>query len=118
AGERAQAADLGAMLQTVIATDPRVRSMALLAADGTALASSDPAVLGSNFGFRRYFRDALKGLSNVPEVLVSVPQAGQVPLIAYSEPVHAGGRVVGVAVLFAHAQAVWDLIRPQGGENA
>ncbi|HUJ26273.1 MAG TPA: response regulator [Myxococcales bacterium] len=91
--------------------DPRLRGEALFGADGVALVTSEPALLGRNNSFRPYFRDAMQGQRSSGQMYVSVPELGNVPSIAFAAPVSAGGKVVGVAVLFARAAWVWDLVR-------
>ncbi|HEX9577982.1 MAG TPA: cache domain-containing protein, partial [Myxococcales bacterium] len=117
-GRAAHAADAQTVLQSFLGSDPRLRSVSILGADGTAIAATDAAMVGKNFSFRQYFRQALRGAPGAPELFVNV-QAGSIPLIAYSAPISANGRVAAVAVIQAKAAAAWDLIRaPHAGEGS
>src|SRR5262249_12256849 len=98
------------VLLAYAATDRRLRRQAIFAPDGTVLATTEPPLLGRNYSFRRYFKDAIAGLHASEEVYVAVPEVESVPSIAYVAPVRAGNSVVGLAVLFARAAALWDLV--------
>src|SRR5207253_5832032 len=61
------------------------------------------------------FRDAVHGDLSIPDMLVSTREEGSTPLIAYATPVRSGGTVSGVAVVYARATAMWDIVRQGNG---
>ncbi|MCO5167374.1 MAG: response regulator [Planctomycetes bacterium] len=100
-----------AVLEVFAGSDPQFRGVALFDPDGRISAGTEPALLGNDYGFRTYFREAMRGRGNVSDLYVAVPEVGSVPSIAYAEPVRdAGGAVQGVAVLFMRADAFWRVV--------
>ena len=122
AGSRERTAlsrEVRSIIEVFLSSDARLFNLSLLSIDGTAIAGGDDSVIGKNFAYRRYFREALRGAPNSPELHIGVREVGAPPLIAYSTPVLVDGRVVGVAVAHAHASALWDLMRaPHAGEGS
>ncbi|TMA21307.1 MAG: hypothetical protein E6J88_15950, partial [Deltaproteobacteria bacterium] len=114
-GTGAETKDVADIIQAYVASDARLRGVALLNPAGTIIFASEPAMVGSNLGFRRYFRDAVHGDLSIPDMLVSTREEGSTPLIAYATPVRSGGTVSGVAVVYARATAMWDIVRQGNG---
>jgi signal transduction histidine kinase/DNA-binding response OmpR family regulator len=110
------AAQVAGMIQSMIKNDGRVRDVTILDAAGNVLAASDPAVIGRNFAFRRYFRDSIGGSTSVPDFIVStgVPSS---PSVSYAAPIRGHDRVLGVVLLLVNGSAVWDLLR-EGNDRA
>ena len=103
------------LLRIFATTDPRIEAIAVLDARGDAIADTDPAMLGRNFAFRRYFRDALHGDRSVPEVNVSLHETAARSRVVYTAPVRVGGNVVAAVAIFARAAALWDLLHQGSG---
>ncbi|MBX3466561.1 MAG: response regulator [Planctomycetes bacterium] len=100
-----------ALLDVYAGSDPHFRGVALFDPDGRIAVGTEPPLLGNDYGFRTYFREAMGGRGNVSDLYVAVPEVGSVPSIAYAEPVRdAGGAVRGVAVLFVRAAAFWGVV--------
>ena len=53
------------------------------------IAATEAPLLGRNYGFRRYFRDAMDGRPVTSEIFLAVPEVGSVASIAYAAPVRA-----------------------------
>jgi signal transduction histidine kinase/DNA-binding response OmpR family regulator len=103
-------------MQAILRADPRVRDVTVLDAAGNVLAATDNAVLGRNFSFRRYFRDAIAGSTSVPDFIVSTGEPPS-PSVAYAAPIRGHDRVLGVVMLLAHGSAVWDFLH-EGNDRA
>jgi signal transduction histidine kinase/CheY-like chemotaxis protein len=110
AGQRSPA-QMAASLEAFMGADKRLRGVALFTVDGTVVAATEPPLLGNNYGFRQHLKDGAAGSSSSAEVYVSVPETGSIPSIAYVAPIRAGPAVVGVAMAYARAAAVWDLVQ-------
>ncbi|HET7401582.1 MAG TPA: cache domain-containing protein [Usitatibacter sp.] len=71
---------------------------------GNALVASDPQVMGRNFGFREYFKEAMDGRPHMTGIIVgSVAGAAGV---FYSRPVLANAKVIGAVVLRIKAEPI------------
>ncbi len=107
-----------AKLRSVVAANADVQLLMVMAPDGTAIASSDPAVAGRNFRFREYFKIAMQNQPNMTGVIVGsiAGEAG----IYYANPVNnAAGAVLGVVVLRIKGAAVNAILNDahQGAER-
>jgi len=103
------------ILEAYAAADQRLRGVALFTVEGTAVAATEPRLLGNNYGYRSFLKDGARGSGGSAEMYISGPEVGRVPSIAYAAPVRSGSAIVGVAVLFARAAAVWQLVAAGGG---
>ena len=93
--------------------DPAVRGIALLDGAGRVLVATEPAEVGSDKSFRRYVRDGLAGLATIADPYIA---RGGVPTIAFVAPVRgADGVVVGLAVFWIRAEAMWALAKRANG---
>ncbi len=113
-------AQMAELLQAYAAADKRLRGVALFTLDGTVVATTEPPLLGNNYGLRRYLQDGAAGVSGSAEIYLSVPEVGAVPSIAYVSQVRSGSKAVGLAVLFARAAAVWEVVQAanaKGGDG-
>lgn len=101
AGKAANAA----RLMRVVQANPDVQLIMLMDATGTAIVSSDPQVMGRNFAFRNYFREAMQGHPFMTGLVVgSVAGASG---MFYAEPVPGDdGRVIGAVVLRMRGSSV------------
>jgi len=90
-----------------------VHLVMLMDAAGATRISSDPDLVGRNFGFREYFREAMAGRPFVTGVVVGA--AAGAAGVFFSEPVKAGdGSVIGAVVLRIRASsfaAILDEVR-------
>lgn len=106
-------AALQARLQQLARANPDVQLIMLMDATGTALVSSDPEVMGRNFGFREYFRSAIQGRPFVSGLIVGAV-AGASGMF-FAEPVDDGaGHPIGAVVLRirgASVAAILDEVR-------
>lgn len=94
-----------AKLRSVVAANADVQLLMVMAPDGTAIASSDPAVTGHNFRFREYFKIAIQNRPHMTGVIVG-SVAGEAG-IYYANPVNdAAGAVLGLVVLRIKGTAV------------
>lgn len=80
----------------------------LLDASGTAVASSEPRLIGNNYEYRPYFRQAMAGGAGI---FYSTGATTRVPGCFRSRPVRDDGRIIGVAAITFSLDAVergWD----------
>ena len=95
-----------------MSSNTELRAALLTDARGVILATTQAGAEGMDLSFRPYVKRALQGDSFVSDVFISLPVGEQGPLIAYSNPVrNSKGALIGTAVLFVRATALWDLIR-------
>ncbi len=89
---------LQARLTNLVATNTDVQLAFLMDRDGNAPISSDPDVIGKNFGFRQYFKEAITGKAFTSGLVLGTT-AGKAGLY-FSNPVRdSKGAIVGVVVL-------------------
>lgn len=89
----------------------------VLDAEGTAISTSDRAILGKNYAFRTYFTKAIRGEVNVSDVYVPIGTTSPIPGTAFAAPIRSGGRIVGIAVIKSDALSVSNaLTAPDGLE--
>ncbi|MFN2546128.1 MAG: response regulator [Myxococcales bacterium] len=112
-----QLREVGEVLGVYVGSDdPRLRGVALLDTEGIVRFATDPKMVGNDFGVRRYFRDALHGDLAIPDLVVrSTREEGGTPLLAYAAAIRSGGAVAGVAVVYAGATSMWDMVRQGTG---
>jgi CheY-like chemotaxis protein/signal transduction histidine kinase/HAMP domain-containing protein len=98
-------------------TDARTHLVAIFDTHGTVSASTNAAVVGRNYAFRRYFQSALAGKITTSDLFLSVAEAGGIPTIAYASPVwdRTHDRVACVALIVARGEAFWDAVTEQNG---
>ena len=116
AARSAESEGIGALLQAYQASDQRLRGVALIDVNGTVLAATEQPLLGNDYSFRSYFKEARRGSAVTSEVYLSVPEVGSVPSVAYVAPVNAGGSLIGLAVLYLKATVLWDKVRAGNGQ--
>ena len=92
--------------------DPNFRGLGIFDASGTVIAATEAPLLGRNYAFRRYFRDAIAGRPVTSEIYLAVPEAGSLASIAYAAPVRAagGGAVTGLVALWVKAEPFWRMV--------
>ncbi len=100
-------------LLAVAQSNPDIHLLMLMDAQGTALVSSDPEVMGKNFRFREYFKVAMSGQPHATGIVVGAV-AGEAGMF-YSYPVFdAAQQAIGAVVLRIRAApfaAILDEVR-------
>lgn len=90
--------DIKTKLEGLIKANPDVQLVMVMDTTGTAIVSSDPQVMGRNFKFREYFKEAMAGRSFTTGIIVGAV-AGQAGVF-FSNPVRdADGTVIGAVVM-------------------
>jgi signal transduction histidine kinase/HAMP domain-containing protein len=93
-----------------------IRGVGVLDREGTVIAATESALVGSSVAFRSFFQQAIAGASVSSDVYVSVPATGRVPTVALAEPVRSSDQeVIGVLVVWLKAQAIWDVMLASNG---
>ena len=96
---------LGAMART----HPDVQFVMVMDNMGGVRMSTDPSLLGRNFGFRDYWKAAMSGRTAVSGIVVGAEAAE--PGVVFAEPVRdEGGQVSGAVVVRVKAQAVQAIL--------
>jgi serine/threonine protein kinase/HAMP domain-containing protein len=94
-----------AKLDGLVKANPDVHLLMVMDTDGTAVVSSDPAVMGRNFKFREYFRVAMEGRPHVTGIVVGAV-AGAAGVF-YANPVMGeNGKPIGAVVLRIKASSI------------
>lgn len=105
-------------LDGLIKSNPDVQLAMVFDSGGTAIVSSDPAVMGRNFKFREYFQKAMQGERFITSVVVGAV-AGQAGVF-FSLPVYDGQKnIIGAVVLRVKAEAITKILdeAKQGNER-
>ena len=84
----------------------------VLAPDGTCLASSNPAFIGNNFGFRPYFQEALAGKPYNSDWAIGA--VTQTPRLFSAAPVFSGKHISGVLVTQYEVEELERTVRTFG----
>jgi len=93
--------------------DPTIRGVGVIDRAGRVRAATEPALVDQDRGFRGYVQRGLRGAAGISDPYVS--EHGE-PSIAYVAPVWGAARtVVGLAVLWIHADALWAMARRSNG---
>ncbi len=94
---------------SVVSTHPDAELLMLLNTNGDVVNSSDPDLMGRNFKFREYFKEALQGRTFTTNIIVGAV-AGNAGVF-YANPVKDGtGSVVGVSVLKVKGSSLGDVV--------
>ncbi len=83
----------------------------LLNKNGKCLSTTNIKLLGKNYSFRNYFRNAMKGKIFVSDLSIGVTT--KVAGIYISSPVYQGGNIIGVVVIKLKASAMQNIITAQ-----
>ncbi|MES2772412.1 MAG: cache domain-containing protein [Pseudomonadota bacterium] len=105
-------------LEGLVTANTDVQLVIVMDASGTALASSDPAVVGRNFKFREYFKAAMEGKTHITGVIVGAV-AGAAGVF-YSTPVmDSAHKIIGAVVLRIKGSSITSLLDEvrQGSER-
>jgi C4-dicarboxylate-specific signal transduction histidine kinase len=116
----AQKPVLKAKLDALVKSNPDVQLAMVFDTDGTAVVSSDPAVMGRNFKFREYFKVAMEGKPFISGIIVGAVAGASG--VFYSIPVFgpdAAGKPIGAVVLRIKAEAIARILdsAKQGNER-
>ncbi|MBL8346430.1 MAG: HAMP domain-containing protein [Rubrivivax sp.] len=114
--DEVEAPALQRRMQGLVRADPDLQLIILMDLQGRALVSSDPAVMGRSFAFRRYFREASAGRPSTSGIVVGAGAGASGFVVA--EPV-AGpdGDPVGVLVLRVLAASVASIMDELGEDG-
>lgn len=105
------------ILNTYPANDTNIRGVAILDLTGTVSISTEKKLVGINTSFRKSVREALQGVPVISDVFLAEYQADHIPTIAYLSPIrNPNGELVGVAVLWIQAAALWDVMKESNGK--
>jgi PAS domain S-box-containing protein len=100
------------LLGVMPASDGNVIAVAILDADGVVKVASDSRLVGAPLAYRDFVQKALKGVPVMSAIHFTEPQIGSVPAAAFAVPIStADERVIGVAILWMRAAALWDLMK-------
>jgi serine/threonine protein kinase/HAMP domain-containing protein len=98
-----------AKLNGLVAANPDIQFTMVMDPAGTAIVATDPQVMGKNFKFREYFKQAIAGNPYMTGIIVgSVAGAAGV---FYSRPVtDASGSVIGAVVMRIKAEPIAKIL--------
>lgn len=97
------------VLESVLQANPDFASAFVLAGDGLALASTNPAHPGRSYAFRDYFQQARQGKAYQSKILIGT--STYEPGMYYSAPVlDAAGAVLGVVVVKLDIHTLWRIV--------
>jgi C4-dicarboxylate-specific signal transduction histidine kinase len=103
----------GRKLALLLATNPDLALVSITDARGACVASTDPAMVGVDYTFRSYIREALAGKRHISEVLVGTTTRR--PGVYFSTPVRApaasgDGPVIGTATIKLQGERIWEIV--------
>ncbi|MDX2220467.1 MAG: cache domain-containing protein [Burkholderiales bacterium] len=90
--------EIKSKLDGLIKANPDVQLVMVMDTTGTAVVSSDPQVMGRNFKFREYFKEAMAGRSFTTGIIVGAV-AGQAGVFFANPMRDADGTVIGAVVM-------------------
>jgi len=97
-------------------TDPGIRGVAVLDADGTVVMGTEAGLIGKNLAYRSFVKQALAGADVVSDVFVAEPEVGDVPTIGFLSPMWGPQKqLVGVAVMWVQASQLRNLLHISDG---
>ena len=101
--------DVQGKFNTLIGTHPDVELLMAMDRDGKVLVSSDPELVGKNFKFRDYFREAVQGRPYATSIIVGAVAGNSGMFLAH--PISsATGAVAGVAVIKIKGEAIARIV--------
>src|ERR1700744_1879104 len=114
-----KAADLESLhklLNVMPANDGDVVAVAILDSTGVVKAASNLSFAGANLAAREVVHRALQGLPVTPDMFFTEPLIVAAPAVAFAAPVFAENKqVVGLAVLWLRAAALWEMMKASNG---
>ena len=100
------------LLTVMPASDRNVMALAILDAHGVVKVASDSRLVGAPLAYRDFVQKGLTGVPVTSDIHFAEPQIGSVPAIAFAVPILADDkRVIGLAVLWLRAAALWDVMK-------
>lgn len=91
-------AEIKSKLDGLIKANPDVQLVMVMDTSGTAVVSSDPQVMGRNFKFREYFKEAMAGRNFTTGIIVGAV-AGQAGVFFANPMRDTEGNVIGAVVM-------------------
>ncbi len=108
----ADAEALHRLLKVLPDNDSNVMAVAILGPTGVVRAASQMLIIGANLGYREFVQQALTGVPVTSDIHFAEPQIGSLPATAFAAPIlSADQHVVGLAVLWVRATALWDVMK-------
>lgn len=102
-------------LKNLLTANPDVRLLTIMNNKGTIVASSDAAVVGRNFEFRDYYKEAMAGRPFMTGIIVGSDGTSGV---YYSQPVvEPSGKVLGLVLLRIKGDTVSAILNLIGSED-
>jgi serine/threonine protein kinase/HAMP domain-containing protein len=96
-------------LQGLVKANPDIQFTMVMNTSGDAIVATDPNVMGKNFKFREYFKEAMEGRRHMTGVIVGAV-AGAAGVF-YSRPVlDPAGSVIGAVVMRIKAEPIGKMI--------
>ncbi|MBH9576417.1 protein kinase domain-containing protein [Inhella proteolytica] len=96
-------------LASLVATNPDLHLITLMDGKGEALVSTAPEVVGGNYGFRDYYRQAMAGQAATTSIIIGAVAGRAGAYLA--QPVRSrAGPVVGAVVLRLRAETIGSLV--------
>jgi serine/threonine protein kinase/HAMP domain-containing protein len=94
-------------LQLLVAANPDIHFAMVMDPAGTAVVATDPQVMGKNFKFGEYFKQAMQGSPYMTGIVVGSGAAG----VFYSRPVlDDSGKVIGAVVMRIKAEPIAQIL--------
>jgi PAS domain S-box-containing protein len=104
------------LLGVMPAHDTNVIATAILDPAGVVKVASNLGLVGANLAARDFVEQGLRGVSVISDIHFAEPQIGSVPATAFAAPIFGDNmQVVGLAVLWLRAAAVWDVMKGSNG---
>lgn len=101
--------DLQNSLENVFQSNSIYDAVYLMDAEGNCVAATDPSFVGKNYGFREYFRQAMRGYSYISSILMG--KTTKRPGLYLSNPVRtAEGKIIGVAVIKIKEEDIAEIV--------
>ncbi len=107
-----QTSILSAIYYVMSARDVNVIAVAILDSAGVVKAASNPRLVGADLSVRSFVQRAVRRAPVTFDIYIDELQTGSAPAVAYLAPVLAADkRVIGLAVLWIRATALWNVMK-------
>jgi PAS domain S-box-containing protein len=104
------------LLSVMPAHDSNVIAIAILDPTGVVKAASNLSFVGANLAARDFVQRGLRGAPVASDIYLAEPQIGAAPAIAFAAPILTdSNQVVGLAVLWLRAIALWEVMKASNG---
>jgi PAS domain S-box-containing protein len=104
------------LLSVMPASDSNVIAIAILDPAGVVKVASNSSLVGTSLAVRDFVQQGLRGVSVTSDVYLADPKIDAAPAIAFAAPIFADNKqVVGLAVLWLRAIALWEVMKASNG---